>query len=89
MNLNAMLNHMQDNVDNEMNSDSDYLCSIHDHSDVLMMYHCEVNKVQGTTLADTGANKNYISARYAKKANLRFRRGDANSLCSIRRMGRI
>ena len=84
LNLNAMLERMQDNVDNEMDPDSDYLCSIHDRSDVLMMYHCEVNKVQGTMLADTGANKNYISARYAKKANLRFRRGDANSLRSIR-----
>ena len=46
-----------------------------------MMYHCKVGKVQGTVLADTGATKNYISARYA---NLRFRRVDASSLRSIR-----
>ena len=52
--------------------------------DLLMMYHCEINKVLGTTLVDTGATRNYISARYAKKANLRFSRGDANSLRNIR-----
>ncbi len=45
LNSNAMLNHMQDNVDNEMDSDSEYLCSIHDRTDVLMMYHCEVSKI--------------------------------------------
>jgi len=68
-----------------MDPDSKYLCSIHDRSNVLMMYHCEVDKVQGTVLADTGATRNYISARYAKRANLRFiERVDANSLRSIR-----
>jgi hypothetical protein len=33
-----------------------------------MMYHCKFNKVLGTALADTGATKNYISARYTKRA---------------------
>jgi hypothetical protein len=60
LNLNAMLDHMQDNVDSEMDPDS-YLCSIHDHSNFLKMYHCEVNKVQGTALADTGAKKLCLS----------------------------
>ena len=82
--LNAMLDHMEDNVDSAMDPDSEYLCSIHDRSNILMMYNCEVSKVQGTVLADTGASRNYISARYAKKANLRFRKGDADSLRSIK-----
>jgi hypothetical protein len=45
--LNSMLDRMQDNVDNRgMEPDSDYLCSIDDRANVLMMYHCEVGKVQ-------------------------------------------
>ena len=83
--LTTMLDHIQDNINSAMDPDYDYLCSIHDRSNVLMMYHCEVGKVQGTALADTGATKNYISARYAKKANLCFtRRVNADSLRSIR-----
>ena len=82
--LNAMLDHIQDNMDSAIDPDDEYLCSIHDRSNILMMYHCEVGKVQGTVLADTGATRNYISARYAKKANLRFKRVDANSRRSIR-----
>jgi hypothetical protein len=82
--LNAMLDHIQDNNDSEMDLDSSYLCSVHDRKDVLMMYRCKVNKVPGTTLADTGATRNYISARYAKKANLSFKRGEANSRRSVR-----
>ena len=84
MNLNAILNCMQNNVDNEMNPDTDYLYSIHDHSKILMIYHCEVKKVSSTALADIGATRNYISARYVKKTNLRFSRSDANSLRSVR-----
>src|SRR5436305_1387493 len=58
--------------------------SIHGRTNVLMMYHCEINKVLGTTLVNMGATRNYISARYAKRENLRFSRGDANSLRNIR-----
>src|SRR5277367_314991 len=80
-----MLDHTQDNMDSGIDPDSEYLCSITDRANILMMYHCEVGQVPGTALADTGATKNYISARYAKKANLRFRKGvNADSLRSIR-----
>ena len=63
-----MLDRMQDNDGSEMDPDFNYLCPIHDRINVLMMYHCEINKVLGTTLIDTGATRNYISARYAKKS---------------------
>jgi hypothetical protein len=82
--LTTMLNRMQDNVDSKIDPDVEYLYSIHDRSDILMMYYYEVSQVQGTALANTGATKNYISARYAKRANLRFTRVDADSLRSIR-----
>ena len=82
--LNAMLDHMQDEADSGIDPDSEYLCSIHERSNILVMYHCEIGKVPGTALADTGATKNYISARYAKSANLRFRTGNADSLRSVR-----
>src|SRR5277367_4844491 len=72
--LTAMLDHTQD-MDSGIDPDSEYLCSIPDRANILMMYHCEVGQVPGTALADTGATKNYISARYAKKANLRFGKG--------------
>ena len=84
--LAAMLDRMQDNMDSAIHPDSEYLCSISERtSNILMMYHCEVGKVSGTMLTDTGATKNYVSARYAKKANLPFNKGvNADSLCSIR-----
>lgn len=73
--MNAILDQMQDSINNEMDPDRDYLYSIHDRSSILIMYHCEINKMQGTVLADIGASRNYVSARYAMKANLRFTRG--------------
>ena len=57
-------------VDSGMDVDSEYLCTIHDKKDSLMYYHCEINKVQGTALADTGVMGTYISHKYAEKANL-------------------
>ena len=75
--LNTM-DHVPDkNVDSGMDIDSEYLCTIHDRKDILMYYHCEINKVQGTALADTAATRNYISRKYAEKANLRFRKADS------------
>ena len=44
LNLNTMLDRMQDNVDNKMDPDSNYLSSVHDRSNVLMMHHCKVKK---------------------------------------------
>ena len=59
--LAAMLDHMQDNIDSAIHPDSEYLCSISEHtSNILMMYHCEVGKVPGTVLANMGATKNYV-----------------------------
>ena len=85
LNLNAMLDHINDNVDSAMDPDFEYLCSIHDRSNVLMMYHCEADKVQGIALADTRATRNYISSSYAKRANLHFKRdANASSLRSFR-----
>ena len=40
-----------------------------------MIYNCEVSQVPGTMLTNMGATKNYVSARYAKKANLHFNKG--------------
>jgi len=59
-----------------------------------MMYHCEIGKVSGTALADTGTTKNYVSARYAKKANLHFNKGVnadslANTILGIRGIPKI
>jgi len=82
--LNAMLNHLQDNVDNIMNLDFNYLCSIHDRSNILMIYHYEINKMQGIVLVDMRVSKNYISARFAKNMNLRFIWDKVDSLYSIR-----
>ena len=47
-----------------------------------MYYHCKINKVQGTALADTGAMRTYISRKYAEKANLQFKQ-KADSRCRI------
>ena len=79
-----MLDRMQDKNDNGMNSDYDYLYSIHERANILMIYHCEIKKVQDIALADTGAIRIYISARYVKKTNLRFSRDDVNSLHNVR-----
>ena len=67
-----------------MNPDADYLYSIHDHSKILMMYHCEIKKTSDTALTDIEAIKNYISARYAKKTNLRFKRDNIELFDSIK-----
>src|SRR4030095_1745483 len=57
---NAMDHIQEKNVDSGMDINSEYLCTIHERRD--MYYHCELNKVQGTTtLADTAATRNYIS----------------------------
>jgi Retroviral aspartyl protease len=81
--LGAMIDQMHDSIDSGIDQDQDYLCSIHNCDNTLMLYHCEANKVRGTALLDTGATKNYISRRYAERANLKFMRmGD--SQCSIR-----
>ena len=42
-----------------------------------------INKVQKTALFDTRATKNYISKRFAKKANLKFM-GTAELQCSMK-----
>src|SRR5271169_4372616 len=79
--LNAIV--AQDNsVDSAMDPDSSYLCSIHDRKDVLLMYHCILNKVRGTTLLDTGATRNYISRKFAEKANIKFK--DTTELRNVR-----
>ncbi|TMC19219.1 MAG: retroviral-like aspartic protease, partial [Chloroflexi bacterium] len=71
-------------VDSVMDSDHDYLCSIHNRQkDILLKYHCEINKRKGTVLLDTGATKNYISRRFAEKANLKFR-GYPSALRSVK-----
>ena len=67
-----------------MNSDHDYLCFIHNRQkDILLKYHCEINKRKGTVLLDTGAIKNYISRRFAEKVNLKFR-GYSSTLRSVK-----
>src|SRR5437762_2650470 len=51
--LNTM-DHVSDkNVDSGIDIDYEYFCTIHDRKDILMYYHCEINKVEGTALADT------------------------------------
>jgi Retroviral aspartyl protease len=71
--LNA-IDEVQDNIDsNGMELDSEYLCSIHNRKDILMMHHCIVNGRGGSALLDTGATKNYISRHFAEKANLKFK----------------
>jgi hypothetical protein len=56
-----------------MEPDSEYLCSMTNRGDVLLMYHCDVNGRRGTVLLDTGATKNYVSRRFAEAANLKFK----------------
>ena len=65
MNLNAMLNRMQDNVDNEMNPDVDYLYSIHDRSKILMIYHCEIKKMPGTALTKISKRSSMVLIKWA------------------------
>ena len=58
-----------------IDSDAEYLCSVLDPNRkdlILMMYDCEVNKLEGTALGDPGATMTYISSEYAKRANVRF-----------------
>ena len=74
-------------ADKGIEIDFEYLCSIQNQRDVLMMYHCEINNVQNTALLDTRATRNYISQRYAEKVNLKFR-GTAESQCSVRLLNR-
>ena len=69
--LNAMV--LDNSADSRIEIDFEYLCSIYDQRNVLLMYHCETNNVQGTALLDTGAIRNYISRKFAEKANLKFR----------------
>ena len=69
--LNAMV---QDNsIDSGIEPDLEYLCSMTNRGDVLLMYHCKINGRNGTVLLDTGATKNYVSRRFAEQANLKFR----------------
>ena len=73
--LHTTVTTMEEQGYSEMNTDSEYLCSIRerDRKDLmLMMYDCEVNRVQGTALADTGATLNYISSDYASRSNIPF-----------------
>ena len=67
-----------------MDSDYDYLCFIHNQKDILLIYHCLINKVQTIFLLDTDAIKNYISRKLAEKANLKFRRCGAQSNRSVK-----
>ena len=52
--------------------DVEYLHSIRERKDRLMTYPCEIDKCQGTALADSGATRNYISKDYATRSNLRI-----------------
>src|SRR5580700_9940889 len=65
----------QGDIDSDaMETDCEYLCSIQDRKrDALMTYHCMVNGRRGIVLLDTGATKNYVSRRFAEKANLKFK----------------
>ena len=38
----------RNSADSGMDIDFEYLYSIHDQRDALLMYYCEINKVQGT-----------------------------------------
>src|SRR5436305_6877271 len=54
-------------VDSVMNSDHDYLCFIHNHQkNILLKYHCEINKRKNIVLLDTEAIKNYIFLRFVE-----------------------
>ena len=65
---------VQDNsIDSEMEPDLEYLGSMTNRGDFLLMYHYEINVRDGTVLLDTRAMKNYISRRFAEAANLKFK----------------
>ena len=73
--LNAITMAQDNSIDssNGMEPDLEYLCSITERGDILLMYHGEINKKGGTVLLDTGATRNYISRRFAEQANLKFK----------------
>src|SRR5438045_1453847 len=59
----------------EMNSDTEYLCSVQDKSRkdlYLMIDNCKVNDSKGTALGDPGATLVYINAEYARRSNVHF-----------------
>ena len=81
--LNTMVQDNSIDRSSEMEPDLEYLSSMTNRGDVLLMYHCEINGRKGTVLLDTGATKNYVSQRFAEEANLKFR-GTAEPQRSVR-----
>jgi Retroviral aspartyl protease len=54
--------------------DVEYLFSLCQRRDSLMLYDCQINNCHGTVLTDCAATKNFISKDFALKSNVKFRK---------------
>ena len=71
--LNAIFQNDSIDVSSRIELDLEYLYSITNQGDVLLMYHCTINGRTSIVLIDTGARNNYVLQRFAEKASLKFR----------------
>jgi hypothetical protein len=82
--INALVSGMEGHhLDSEMESDVEYLFSIKHSASPLAMYKCTTNNVSGIALGDFGANRVYVSRKYAERANLKFVRPKSPKVVSV------
>jgi len=61
-----------DDVESCSDHDIEYLFSLCQRKDSLMLYDCQINSCHGTVLTDCAATKNFISKDFALRLNVKF-----------------
>ena len=61
-----------DDVQSCSDRDVEYLFSLCQRKDSLMLYNYQINGYQGTILTDCAASRNFISKDFALRSNIKF-----------------